>query len=61
MVFSFAHRSTDYFARPQDGLWKSATIWLDKQALDLYSRAKAHFGFSDELASRILGWLSKNR
>jgi len=57
----FAHRSTDYFARPQDGLWKSATIWLDKQALNLYSRAKAHFGFSDELASRILGWLSKNR
>jgi hypothetical protein len=57
----FAHHSTDYFARPQDGLRKSAMIWLDKQVLDLYSRAKARFGFSDELASKILGRLSKNR
>ena len=50
--------STDYFARPQDGLGKSAMIWLDKKAVDLYSRAKARFGFSDEFASKILGWLS---
>jgi len=54
----FAGHSTDYFARPQDGLGKSAMIWLDKKALDLYSRAKARFGFSDELASKILGLLS---
>jgi hypothetical protein len=50
--------STDYFARPQDGLAKSAMIWLDKKAVDLYSRAKTRFGFSDRLASRILGFLS---
>lgn len=50
--------STDYFARPQDGWAKSATIWLDKKAVDLYSRAKARFGFSDEFASKVLGWLS---
>jgi len=50
--------STDYFARPQDGWAKSALIWLDKKAVDLYSRAKARFGFSDELASKILGFLS---
>jgi Rps23 Pro-64 3,4-dihydroxylase Tpa1-like proline 4-hydroxylase len=54
----FSGRSTDYFARPQDGSWKSAMIWLDKKAVDLYSRAKARFGFSDEFASRVLGWLS---
>jgi hypothetical protein len=36
-------------------------IWLDKQAVDLYSRAKARFGFSDALASRILGFLSRKR
>ena len=50
--------STDYFARPQDGRGKSAMIWLDKKAVDLYSRAKARFGFSDEFASKVLGFLS---
>jgi len=50
--------STDYFTRPQDSWAKSAMIWLDKKAVDLYSRAKARFGFSDELASKILGFLS---
>lgn len=50
--------STDYFARPQDSLRKSTMIWLDKKAVDLYSRAKARFGFSDEFASKVLGFLS---
>jgi hypothetical protein len=50
--------STDYFARPQDGWAKSAMIWMDKKAVDFYSRAKARFGFSDNFASKILGWLS---
>jgi len=50
--------STDYFARPRDGRGKSAMIWLDKKAVDLYSRAKARFGFSDEFASKVLGFLS---
>jgi hypothetical protein len=50
--------STDYFARPQDSMGKSAMIWLDKKAVDLYSRAKARFGFSDEFASKVLGFLS---
>jgi Rps23 Pro-64 3,4-dihydroxylase Tpa1-like proline 4-hydroxylase len=53
--------STDYFARPQDSWMKSATIWLDKKAVDLYSRAKARFGFSDEFASRVLGFLSRKK
>jgi hypothetical protein len=53
--------STDYFARPQDGWAKSALIWLDKKAVDLYSRAKARFGFSDEFASKVLGFLSKKK
>jgi 2OG-Fe(II) oxygenase superfamily len=56
-----AGHSTDYFARPQDGWGKSAMIWLDKKAVDLYSRAKARFGFSDELASRVLGFLSRKK
>ncbi len=51
-------RSTNYRARPSDGRWNAAMIWLDKQAVDLYSRAKARFGFSDEFASKVLGLLS---
>jgi 2OG-Fe(II) oxygenase superfamily len=56
-----AVRSTNYRARPGDGIGKSALIWLDKRAVDLYSRAKARFGFSDDLASRILGVLSRKK
>jgi Rps23 Pro-64 3,4-dihydroxylase Tpa1-like proline 4-hydroxylase len=58
---SVSARSTNYRARPKDGVLKSALIWLDKEAVDLYSRAKARFGFSDEVASKILGYLSRKR
>ncbi len=54
-------RSTNYRARPEDGLGQATMIWLDKQAVNLYSRAKARFGFSDELASKILGLISKKK
>ncbi len=54
-------RSTNYRPRPEDGPLKSAMIWLDKEAVDLYSRAKARFGFSDDFASRILDFLSRKR
>jgi Rps23 Pro-64 3,4-dihydroxylase Tpa1-like proline 4-hydroxylase len=54
-------RSTNYRARPEDGLAKSTMIWLDKKAVDLYSRAKASFGFSDDLASRVLAFLSRKK
>jgi hypothetical protein len=54
-------RSTNYRARPGDDFGKSAMIWLDKQAVNLYSRAKARFGFSDDLASKILGLISKKK
>jgi Rps23 Pro-64 3,4-dihydroxylase Tpa1-like proline 4-hydroxylase len=56
-----AVRSTDYRARPGDSLRKTALIWLDKKAVDLYSRAKARFGFSDEFASKILGLISRKK
>jgi Rps23 Pro-64 3,4-dihydroxylase Tpa1-like proline 4-hydroxylase len=54
-------RSTNYRPRPSDGFFKSMMIWLDKEAVDLYSRAKARFGFSDECASKILDFLSRKR
>lgn len=56
-----AAHSTDYFARPQDGLKEKTLIWLDKKAVDLYSRAKARLGFSDEFASKVLGFLSRKK
>jgi len=56
-----AVRSTNYRARPNDGFFKSMMIWLDKEVVDLYSRAKARFGFSDEFASRVLEFLSRKR
>jgi Rps23 Pro-64 3,4-dihydroxylase Tpa1-like proline 4-hydroxylase len=56
-----AVHSTNYHARPQDGWAKGAMIWLDKKAVDLYSRAKARFGFSDQFASRVLGFLSRKK
>jgi Rps23 Pro-64 3,4-dihydroxylase Tpa1-like proline 4-hydroxylase len=54
-------RSTNYRPRPEDGPVKSALIWLDKKAVEVYSKGKARFGFSDELASKILGFLSRKR
>lgn len=54
-------RSTNYRGRPEDGFGKSAMIWLDKEAVDLYSRAKSMFGFSDEFASKVLGFLSRKK
>ena len=53
--------STDYRPRPGDGWKEAALIWLDKEAVDLYSRAKARLGFSDEFASRVLGFLSRKK
>ena len=49
-----APRSTNYRARPGDGA-KAGLIWLDKQLLAVYSRAKSRLGLSDDWASKILG------
>lgn len=51
-------RSTDYRARPGDGL-KSVAIWADKQAVSLYTRMKRTFGLKDDVVSRILGRLGR--
>ena len=56
-----AVRSTNYRARPSDSRITSAKIWLDKMAVNLYSKAKTRFGFSDDMVSRILGKLSKEK
>ena len=57
----FTPRSTNYRPRPNDVMGKRVMIWLDKQAVDLYSRAKVRFGFSDEFASKVLGFFSRKK
>lgn len=57
---SYKARSTAYRARP-DERWKAPLIWLDKQAVALYSLLKRRLGLSDDFASRVLGWFSRKR
>lgn len=47
-------RSTNYQARPGDGIGERALIWADKQLVNLYSKVKSRFGLSDDFASRAL-------
>lgn len=58
---SFARQSTDYHARPTDSKAKAALIWLDKQAVRFYSRAKERFGITDNAASKVLGFLHRKK
>lgn len=51
-------RSTNYRARPADTRFETVLIWLDKQAVDVYSKLKTRFGLSDSFASKLLGLLS---
>lgn len=55
-----AIRSTDYRARPGDGL-KSAAIFLDKQVLRAYDVAKRRLRLSDDTVSRWLGRVDRLR
>ena len=53
--------STNYMPRPEDDRAKAALIWLDKKAVHLYSMAKERFGIGDDIASKVLGLLSRNK
>lgn len=53
-------RSTDYRARPGDGL-KSAAIFLDKQVLRAYDVTRRRLRLADDSASRWLGLLDRFR
>lgn len=50
---NFKKRSTNYKARPGDGI-KSLFIWLDKKLIAFYSWIKGVFGLNDDFASKIL-------
>lgn len=46
-------KATNYKARPGDGI-RSVWIYLDKQAIALYTAIKGRFGLSDDWASKVL-------
>jgi hypothetical protein len=46
-------RSTNYKARPQDGM-KSILIYLDKKLVSLYTSVKRTFGINDDFISKVL-------
>jgi 2OG-Fe(II) oxygenase superfamily len=58
---SFAPRSTNYQARPEDGRLRSSLIWLDKKLLAGYSKVKSKLGLSDQFASKVLGFFGKKK
>jgi len=51
-------RSTEYRARPGEGLWGLA-IYLDTMVLRAYDRVKRRFGLNDRFASVLLKRLSR--
>jgi hypothetical protein len=53
-------RSTNYRARPDDGLRKVA-IGADRIALDVYDRAKRRLGISDERVNALLARVHRLR
>jgi len=53
-------RSTNYRARPGDGI-KSLFIWLDKKLVAIYSSVKSTLGIDDKFVSRILNLFSGNK
>jgi Rps23 Pro-64 3,4-dihydroxylase Tpa1-like proline 4-hydroxylase len=53
-------RSTEYKARPSDGL-KSVAIFADKMALRAYDFAKRRLGLDDRTTARILKLISRKR
>lgn len=57
----YAGRSTNYQSRPEDAKSKAALIWLDKKAVHVYSKTKAKLGIGDDLASKVLGFLSRKK
>jgi hypothetical protein len=54
-------RSTNYQARPDDGMRAKAAVWADRTALALYDRAKRRLGVSDDLAQNVLAKVDRLR
>jgi Rps23 Pro-64 3,4-dihydroxylase Tpa1-like proline 4-hydroxylase len=57
---SFKRKSTNYRARPDDGL-RGILIWLDKKLIAVYTFLKSSLGIDDAAVSKILNLFSKNK
>lgn len=57
---NYVKQSTDYRARPTDGA-KSILIYLDKKAVEAYSRIKGALGINDDFISKVLNIFSKKK
>ncbi len=53
-------RSTEYRARPDDGL-KGVAIFLDKWVLRAYDATKRRLGIDDRFASKVLRLFNRRR
>jgi len=53
-------RSTNYRARPGDGL-KAIPIWIDKQLIAVYTSLKRRLGLNDDTISRILNRFNRKK
>lgn len=53
-------RSTNYRARPKDGI-KKIWIWLDKKMVAAYSNIKSALGINDDFISRVLNTFSRKK
>ena len=53
-------RATNYQARPTDG-FNAFFIWLDKQAVNIYSRIKRALGINDDIVSKILNLFNRKK
>jgi len=56
----FLVRSTEYRARPGDGV-KGVAIWMDKLVLRGYDKIKRRFNLNDKFASRVLGMFARKK
>lgn len=57
---SAVRKSTNYRARPEDGL-KKVAIAADRTALDLYDRAKRRLGLSDDSVQKVMARVNRLR
>tara|TARA_R110002049_G_scaffold309292_2_gene520358 strand:+ start:19107 stop:19940 length:834 start_codon:yes stop_codon:yes gene_type:complete len=59
-VGSFKRRSTNYQARPNDGI-KAIFIWFDKKMIAIYTSLKGALGINDDFISKVLNLFRKKK
>lgn len=57
---AFKRKSTNYKARPNDGL-KAIPIWMDKKLIAIYTSLKSALGLNDDFVSKFLFYLKRKK